>query len=61
VLLVDDVLTTGATCHQAGRALRAAGCERVIVAVVARGEDVNSKLIRDDVNPPLKSPMQTEP
>jgi len=36
VLLVDDILTTGATCSEAAHTLRKAGAERVTVAVVAR-------------------------
>jgi ComF family protein len=36
VLLVDDVLTTGATCSEAAKILKQAGAAMVAVAVIAR-------------------------
>ena len=36
-LLVDDVMTTGATVNEAARTLKAAGARRVCVVTVARG------------------------
>lgn len=39
VLLVDDILTTGATCNEIARLLRRAGATRVALAVAARADD----------------------
>jgi ComF family protein len=39
VLVVDDILTTGATANEAARVLRKAGASQIYVAVVARVAD----------------------
>jgi ComF family protein len=36
VLLIDDVMTTGSTAHEAARTLRAAGARRVVLGILAR-------------------------
>ena len=36
MLVIDDVVTTGATVRELGRTLCAAGCEEVVVLAIAR-------------------------
>ncbi|MBL9084027.1 MAG: ComF family protein [Planctomycetales bacterium] len=38
VLLIDDILTTGATCSEAARTLKRAGATTVAVAVLGRAQ-----------------------
>jgi ComF family protein len=38
ILLIDDVLTSGATCGAAARTLKRAGAARVVAVVVGRAE-----------------------
>jgi predicted amidophosphoribosyltransferase len=38
IILVDDIMTTCATCNAAARALKRAGAKRVLAVVIARAE-----------------------
>jgi hydroxymethylbilane synthase len=53
VLLVDDILTTGATCGAAARALKRAGAARVVVVVIGRaGGELAMPSTKTSTSPP---------
>lgn len=39
VLLVDDIYTTGATCREAAKTLKAGGAKEVLILVLAKRGD----------------------
>jgi len=43
VILVDDILTTGATCSEAAKVLKQAGAETVVAAVLARAQGARDR------------------
>jgi len=46
VLLVDDILTTGATCHEVAKVLRKAGARYISVVVIARAVGIGEQFAR---------------
>ena len=48
VLLVDDILTSGATTRECARVLMAAGAAKVWVATLARAQKGFVRQLRDD-------------
>ena len=50
ILLIDDILTTGATLREAARVLREAGAERVICATLAAADEDESLQKRGDAS-----------
>ena len=69
VLLIDDILTTGATARECSRVLLAAGAAKVWVATVARAQPESSQAAtghhRSSVatwdEPPVRKPSPIEP
>ncbi len=51
VVLVDDVLTSGATANEVSKVLMRAGAAKVVVAVVARGTGAREVVLKAATDP----------
>lgn len=56
-LLIDDVMTSGATLHEAAKALKDCGASRVDAAVFARGVNASKPPGKLDSGGPTKDPL----
>jgi len=54
LLIVDDIMTTGATCNEVAKILMEAGAARVSVAVFARAEGMSTRELSEVKNEKLK-------
>jgi predicted amidophosphoribosyltransferase len=59
VLVVDDVVTTGATLRAAGRALSIAGADHVVLAAVGATPDVGTRIGTSDPGAPRASVVRS--
>lgn len=49
IILVDDILTTGATCEEITKLLLSAGAEKIDIVVIARGQGNTHKFLSTDI------------